>query len=158
MDSAQDSYRKWGIVLIVFLLILIPAEVAFISQSKKNNSISIKTQERIQPNYPTLYFVELEYDPKTEIAAKKQAGSIKGDKGQLVEATPSSSSDKFNYKVEAVSSSGELLLSGWSSPSKSIISTSDGKYRFKTFIPYASGEIVTIYSSENKILWSGKII
>lgn len=154
--ESNDPYKKIGIALFVFLLILIPLEISLLkpqgSASNSKDKVAAAKNE-----YPRLYFVELEYDPSTKTATRIQSGDFAGDT-EYLESTPLNSPDKFSFKIETISSSGELLLSGWASRSISIITTTNGKYRFKVFVPYVTGETLTIYSIEDKILWSGKII
>lgn len=171
MDSAQDSYKKWGIILIVFLLILIPAEIALtrpnaidnlkakfgLAADKTPETSENKNEVTVESAHPALYFVELEYDPLTKIATRVDSGGFNGDK-EALNTKPSTATNKFSYKVEAFSVSGNLLLSGWVTRSRFVISTEEGKYRFRANIPYVPGEILTITSTENKVLWSGKII
>lgn len=171
MDSAQDSYKKWGIVLIVFLLILIPAEIALTKPNAIENlklkfqtSFSEKPKVRVIPkeevaasfDHPSLYYVDLEYDPTLNKVAKLGSGKASGDL-EILLPEPSSSSATFSYKVDAVSAEGKLISSGWVSLYKTVITTESGKYQFRISAQYEKGAKINIYLQNNQRLWEEQI-
>lgn len=167
MDSAQDSYKKWGIILIVFLLIFIPLGITLarsnptklkllFQEKPKVTKIDKQISEIRQEQHPSLYFVDLEYDPQTGKSSKKNSGYVNGDLPPL-RSEVSFSPETFNFRVEAISPKNELILSGWGSLYKSVISTDDGKYSFRVSIPYVSGETLRVYSIGYQKLWEEKV-
>lgn len=159
MESAQDKYKWWGIAFLIFLLILIPIEISILKNKpgiKKSNSIP-KSNVEISEAHPKLYYVDFEYDPLTKKTARLDSGLFNGDQEQL-DASPSLANYKFSYKVETFSEKGDLLLSGWISVNKFVITTDSGKYKFRVNVPYVSGETLNIASQENETIWTGKII
>lgn len=178
MDSAQDPYKKFGIILIVFLLILIPSEIALTRPNAIRNfqlSLKLATQEKpkvtvvskqisqvvqkeatASADHPTLYYVDLLYDPALNKVTKKGSGKTTGDL-EALDSKPSTSSATFNYKAEAISSQGELIYSGWGSLYKTVITIADGRYEFRVAVPYEAGEKLNIYLANNQKLWEEKI-
>lgn len=170
MDSV-DSAKKFGIIFII-LLILIPLIIALARLNAIQNlqlKLKLATQEKpkvtvinkqisdiLQEEHSNLYFVDLEYDPKTAKVTKKGSGHSHGDMDPLL-SKPSSDSGTFNYRVETIYTENEAPLSGWVSFYKTVISTEDGKYIFRTSVPYISGSTLNIYSINNQKLWEEKI-
>lgn len=176
MESAQDPYKKWGIVLIIFLLVLIPGEiyllkanknisnlrgssnqVALTNQINQSQDNSSPTKEASKTSQSKSFFIAIEYNPNSKIATKIGSGGFNGDSDEL-KTSPSSSTSKFSYKVETYSSSGQLLSSGWVSKSKFVIAEGNGKYHFRVYVPYVQGNTVKISLDNNEPLWSGQII
>lgn len=173
MDSAQDSYKKWGIVLIIFLLIFIPSEIGLTRPnalenlklkfqttfSEKPKVTVLESRQIVQAqieDHPKLYFVDLEYDPKTGKVIKKGSGYSNGDMAALA-SKPSSSSGIFNYRIETIPAKNEAPLSGWVYLYETVISTEDGKYQFRTSIPYIFGETLNIHLINNQKIWEEKV-
>ncbi len=157
MDSAQDSYKKWRIILFIFPLILIPVFVLLLRPSQpKVTKIDKQISEIRQEQHPSLYFVDLEYDPNTGKASKKSSGYFNGDLAPL-KPEVSFSPEVFNYRVVTVSPTSEVLASGWESLYKNVILTDNGKYSFRVSIPYAAGETLTVYSIGYQKIWEEKV-
>lgn len=162
MDSAQDSYKKWGIALVVFLLILIPSGIFLFKSNLTKNLADIKTNTNEYPKSDKntiqfkSFFIVLEYDPNLKTATKLGSGGFKGETDKFSDS-PSSSNSKFSYKVETYSNSGQLLSSGWISKSKFVITGDNGKYQFRIYTIYAPGNSVKVLSTDNQVFWSGKI-
>lgn len=159
MDSAQDKYKKWGVALIVFLLILIPAEIAFIKSKivdKPQAAIINKQVSEIKQEHPSVYFIDLEYDPNTENAVKKFSGYSNEDL-TFLDREATNSAQTFTFRVEAVSNN-QILLNGWDSLYKTVITTPDGKYSFRISVPYVSGETINIYKADSKKIFEEKVI
>lgn len=173
MDSGQNSYKKWGVALIFFALIFIPAEIGLTRPNaiqnlktriqsffQKPTQVTVipkeKVEQQIREDHPSLFFVSLEYDPVLKKATGLNSGGFHGDLPPLA-STPSSSSGIFNYKVETISPSGKLLSSGWVSLFESVITAENGKYHFRVTAPYSQGSILNIYSIDNSKLWEEKM-
>lgn len=169
MDSAQDSYKKWGIALIVFLLILIPTEIALtrpkaidnlkaklglVSEENsrittlenKTNLILSKSDENER-----FYFIDLVYDPTTNKLTEEKSGQAAGHLPAMAPKS-SESSETLNLKLEVLSEN-EVIISGWLIKYKDFITKSDGKYHFQASFPYISQAKINIYSiSGEKLL------
>lgn len=171
MDSVQDPYKRWGIVLIVFLLIFIPLEVALtkpnaISNIQTNLKLAFQKQPQAatigslseiqQEEHSNLYYVDLYYDPIKKSATKIGVGTSHGDMDPLT-SNPSSSSAVFNYKVEIFSPKNQLMTSGWSSLYKNVILTLDGKYKFRVSAPYEQGGVIKVYEADGQKFWEEKM-
>lgn len=172
MDSARDSYKKWGIILIVFLLIFIPAEIALTRPNALSNfqlMLKLASQEKpkvvslnkninqvLQEDHPSLYYLDLEYDPSTKKLSKTDSGGNHGDLPFLL-IKPSDSPLVFSYKIETISIKGDTLFTGWKSPYKTVISDKNGKYQLNIVVPYVSGETINIYSAQSEKIWEEKV-
>lgn len=158
MGFARDFFRKWWIPIVI-LLLAIPASVMLFQstqQQPKITKINKQISEIRQEQHPSLYFVDLEYDPNTQKAIKKSSGYFNGDLTPL-KSEISFLPEVFNYRVEAVSKTNEALVSGWESLYKNVILTEDGKYSFRVSVPYIEGETIRIYSIGYQKLWEEKV-
>ncbi len=160
MEPAQDPYKKWGIIFLAILLVVIPSEIVFlkngfnfIKNSGKNSSISNKNST----SQFNSYFIVLEYDPNSKTTVKIDSGGFSGESDEF-KKSPSPSSSMFSYKVETYSKSGQLISSGWASKSKFAITGENGKYQFRIYVPYQLGNTVKVSLNNNEILWSGQIL
>lgn len=168
MDSAR---LRIGIFAFIFLLFLVPSLIAISSprsldilktkfalifQEPKVTKIDKQISEIRQEQHPSLYFIDLEYDPKTEKVAKKASGYFNGDLPSL-KSEVTFLPETFTFRIEAISPANEIVLSGWESLYKSVILTEDGKYVFRVSIPYVAGETLNVYSIGYQKLWEEKV-
>lgn len=148
--------KRW--LFLVIPLLLIPAIILIFksSQQPKITIIDKQISEIRQEQHPSLYFVDLEYDPATEKIIKKASVFSNGDMASLKDQ-PSISPETFSFGVEVISPSKKTLLSGWESLYKTVIETKEGKYFFRVSIPYTKGEILRIYSIGYEKLWEEEV-
>lgn len=151
------------VYLIILLLILIPALSALIglnsyfSQPKPKVTKINKTIEQVQQeSHPSLYALNLRYDPNSNTLSKINSGEFRGDLPELLQV-PSSGSAVLSHKIETVSLKGKVLYKGWLSLNKSVIINNDGSYSFEVVVPYQKDETVNIYSVKGEKLWQERI-
>lgn len=161
------SNNKKLLLTYFSILILIPISFLLITQLKKP---VIKSQPKptttetttvtpsVENSHPSLFYADLEYDPKNNSVTQRAFGKINGDIPYLSPDPPPASSEKLIYKIEVLSDKNELLQTGWSSISKKLISTSKNTLRFRVTTVYQPKAILRVSLPNNKIIWTGKIL
>lgn len=109
----------------------------------------------------SLFYADLEYNPKTGVVTQLKAGLIKSGQEQspLSANLPKDlASSNFAYKVEVLSPDSKTILeSGWKITFKKVIETPKGTYRFGVVTAYKPNSIIKIYLPGNKLIWTGKV-
>lgn len=114
-------------------------------------NVSEKDKHDLTKNKQKFYYVDLEYNPKTNKAVFSSSGTFESGSALFKPRPDATTSGKLNYKVEIISPTNKPLFSGWStvdSLKESFIMRANSFY-----IPNAT---MNVYI-DDKLIWSGKI-
>lgn len=159
--------------IFVFILIVVPLGIYFIkadvintigsqfkiiTQPSQNAKITeqINSSKIINEQHGTLFYADLEYNPRSQETKEVDRGTSNGDLNPL-SSSPASSSAMVSYKIVVESDKNELLLSGWTNLYKRVILGPTGNYRFTVSAPYYKNANVSVYTFDNKKIWQSKI-
>lgn len=167
--------RKSYLVILGYfiILIIIPITIYLFKDQIKANFFKPKPQ--IQPklirqtttteaasliytqSHPSLFYANLEYDPKNGVVTLLNVGKTNGDLPPALPNPPKDSATRFIYKVEVVSDKNELLETGWFSTPKELITTDKGTFKFTITTSYKPNYHIRVYLPPNKQIWTGVI-
>lgn len=155
-------------LLFIAVIIIIPAILLLLSfKLDLKNPLASKTEPKLikqgnvaDPgsqiqNHPQLFYAYLEYDPKTNLVTQLATARTNGDKPTFLPEQPAASSNLFIYKIELVSEKNVLLETGWDTKHKSIITTDKNTYKFRVMTSFYPNASIRVYSSDNKLIWTG---
>lgn len=107
---------------------------------------------------PRLFYVGLEYNPKTGNTTQLKTKIINSEPSPLFPSLPKTiTSAQFVFKVELISDKSEIVQSGWVVTFKKAVETPQGTFRFGVAPPYRPNYIIKIYLPDNKLIWVGRI-
>lgn len=142
---------KIGIDKILTSLKIEPQVATRIASQGRLSDLTIK-------GHPTLYYADLEYDPKTAITTQFGTGITYGDPPYLQPNQPSTQSpNKFIFKIEISDESGKISEAGWKETYREIIQTPTGKLRFRITATYRKKSFIKVYLADKKLIWTGKM-
>ncbi len=110
----------------------------------------------INDQHSKLFYADLEYDPNSGKVTEIDTGISHGDLDPL-SSSPISSSVMFNYRIEVISETNQLMFSGWSNLFKRVIATPERKYRFSVYCPYYANANISVFTLDNQKIWQSKI-
>lgn len=155
-------------ILFVIFVIIIPALLVFLSFKldvkeirRSQNPPKLIKQGQVADlgpqiiSHPQLFYAYLEYDPKTNLVTQLATARTNGDKPTFLPDQSVASLDLFIYKVEIISEKNVLLETGWDTKHKSLITTDKNTYRFRVMTSFYPNASVRVYSSDNKLIWTG---
>lgn len=169
------------LILFIILIVLgtlgyflIPSFVSYLPFIKSGTSTEVKpklvkesnTFEEAINSHPSIYFVNLEYDPKSGLVMQKNSGTGNSDRPILDVDQPKNLPNYFTYKLEVKSEKDELLQSGWVQLPLKILLTKQNTLELRINTIYQKNAIITVSipqdnqnsQSNLKVLWKGKII
>lgn len=168
----SDYFKSPVKVFILFIILLgLAALVYFVVYKYIRQGHIVKPKLIKQDNsyqqtkevHPQLYYVDLEYNPKTPLIIQKGSGKSSGDLPIITNSPLQNPPNYFTYKLEVKSDKGLVLQNGWASIPKEIFTTQNNTLLLRIYTVYEKGAIITLSlpdkSFENlKILWTGKIM
>lgn len=110
--------------------------------------------EKITEGHGSLFYIDLEYNPKNGAVLPKSVGLTDGETPALSSRPPPNLDQKFAYKIDLISEDGALLQSGWNSVYKEIVEDARGFYQLKVFVSYKPKTTLIISSVDNQIIYS----
>ncbi|MBI2596583.1 hypothetical protein HYW41_00265 [Candidatus Daviesbacteria bacterium] len=162
----METSKFLGILLIILALIIvfsIGGYFLFLKSAGVTTKIQPKLIKQTTINklatdtHPDLYYVDLEYNPKTNLISQLSTGTTKGDLPPLFPSQPPNDPNEFIYRLEVVSNKNELLQKGWSTTAKKILQTAKGDLDFRVTTVYAQGAIIRLFYPDGSIAWTGQI-
>ncbi len=145
-------------VLLVGLLIFYLIKLADIKSEVKPKLVRESTVAEISiKNHPQLFYADLEYNPQTHLVTQVNTGEANGDPPTLLTEQPTIPTDRFLYKIEIISDKNELLLSGWDTQYKTLITTDTGSYKFRVVLEFYPQAIVRLYLPNGQLIWTGSM-
>lgn len=160
LELPSHKFPLKTIVLVIVLLGVFSALLFFYKSSFHQKTAP--TKEKTNQVKPTakqtgnLFVADLEYDPTTGIVTQHDIQRVQGTPAIFSTKQPVNASSDFIYRV-AVVSKNQLVTEGWESIAKDIIKTAKNTLRFTIAVPYSQNAIVRVYTTDNKILWTGKM-
>lgn len=137
----------------------LPIQKSLSKIDKKPEVISQgKISDLIKKNSPILFYADLEYDPKTGVVKQLKNGQIKTMMPIYYPWKPTNiGTNDFIYRVTAINDKGNLIQYGWMI-NNGLVEFPQEVLSLKVLTVYQPNSLVKIYSKDNKLIWTGKVI
>lgn len=105
-----------------------------------------------------LFFADLEYNPQTKTVSQLQTGLIKENLPIYSPDKPTIPPSSFVYRVAVISATDGLIQNGWMSVDRKLIETEQKTLKIRVIAIYQPNTVVKVYSQDNILIWTGKIV
>lgn len=158
--------KNWGPLVLILQAVLVIGGLSFAGfyyrdklEINKPKVISQgKISDLIKKNSPVLFYADLEYDPKTGVVKQLKNGQIKTMMPIYYPWKPTNiGTNDFIYRVTAINDKGNLIQYGWMI-NNGLVWSPQEVFKLKVLTVYQPNSLVKIYSKDNKLIWTGKVI
>lgn len=160
---------KLPIFLLLILLLGLGIYYLFAGNLPKNFRMGItkevkpkliketKLAEAESISSPGLFIAELEYELSSSLITQLSINRINGAPVPYLSNKPKTFPGDFLYKIEVLSSAGQVEESGWRLIPSETLEQHDGKIKFKIITTYFKDGFVRVYNNGEKLVWIGKM-